>query len=92
LDNHLESGERLQFVGNPGDEHSGGIKQSRKRSSFHSICEAAEMLEMPMTLAEMQEMPMTLDGSDGLHRGSNVFQKSIHPVGRNIAPKDTISG
>jgi hypothetical protein len=35
-------------------------KQSRKKGSLHSICEAAEMLGIPMTLAEMLEMPMTL--------------------------------
>jgi hypothetical protein len=35
-------------------------KQSRKKGSLHSICEAAEMLEMTMTLTEMLEIPMTL--------------------------------
>jgi hypothetical protein len=33
-------------------------KQSRKKGSLHSICEAAEMLEMTMTLTEMLEIPI----------------------------------
>ncbi len=80
LGDHLESSEWILFAENPGDELSGVIKTITTEGivALHlwSRWNARNAHDVDRNARNVGLHP------DGLHRGSNVFHQSIHPVGQ----------